>query len=49
MRASSGDQAGPPVAFKVEVTSAMFDYGNTWASDLELFLSLSYQWELVHK
>jgi hypothetical protein len=39
----------PPVAFKVEVTSAMFDYGNTWASYLELFLSLSYQWELVHK
>jgi len=36
------------VAFKAEGTYAMYDYGTRFASDEELWLSLSYQWELIH-
>jgi hypothetical protein len=39
----------PVVALKVEVTHALIDYGDRLASDEELWMSLSYQWELGHK
>lgn len=39
----------PQVAFKVEGTHAMYDYGTHYASDEELWLSLSYAWELIRK
>ena len=39
----------PVVCFKAEFTRAMYDYGNQFAWDPEVFLSLSYQWQLIRK
>jgi hypothetical protein len=39
----------PVVCFKAELTRAMYDYGNQFAWDPEVFLSLSYQWQLIRK
>jgi hypothetical protein len=39
----------PVVAVKAEVTIALYDYGNRYVSDAELWLALSYQWELIHQ
>lgn len=39
----------PVVALKLELTRAMVDYGNQWATDNEVWVSLSYQWSLVER
>jgi hypothetical protein len=39
----------PVVAFKLELTHAMSDYGDQFAQDEEVWMSLTYQWELVRK
>jgi hypothetical protein len=39
----------PVVCLKTEFTAALYDYGDQLAWDPEVFLSLSYQWQLIHK
>jgi hypothetical protein len=39
----------PVVAIKTEVTVGLFDYGNHYATDLEFWAALSYQWELINR
>jgi hypothetical protein len=37
------------IAFKVEATHAMYGFGTGFGSDEELWISASYQWELLRK